>query len=54
MPSLCDSESGQRCEGLDWVAEYLKPISFFGDLNLLEYFADDEEALDRWESRFLS
>ncbi|MCV2890307.1 DUF3396 domain-containing protein [Ruegeria sp. XHP0148] len=53
MPEVCDSNRQQDCQGLEWVAGYLEPITFFGDANLLEYFEDDEDALERWETRFL-
>ncbi|SFU99461.1 type VI immunity family protein [Pseudoduganella namucuonensis] len=54
IPELGDTNRRQDTPLLRAVARLLEPVTKFGEIDLLSYFADfDEDLLRRWERRFL-
>ncbi|HET9960041.1 MAG TPA: type VI immunity family protein [Polyangiaceae bacterium] len=53
-PEIGDTEQGIPTPGLRSLARVLEPVTLFGEVNLLSYFAAfDEGVLRAWERRFL-
>jgi hypothetical protein len=53
-PELGNTNRKQETPLLRAVARVLEPVTLFGEVNLLSYFANfDEDMLRRWERRFL-
>lgn len=54
LPELGDVNRGAGTPGLCAMARLLEPVTLFGEVDLLSYFAGfDEDFLRRWERRFL-
>ena len=52
LPEIGDTNRQVGVPGLAFVAEWLRPITFFGEGDLALLFREDPELVENWENRF--